>query len=136
VSRRAAIIPFDRRATSQFESNLDFFRRRAIVCRGFAMLQGEFMTRKRMGALALCAAVLIPAAARAQQAPRKTTVLKAARLFDGKSNALVTPGVIVVTDGKITAVGANATVPAGAEVIDLGDATLLPDSSTRIPMSP
>jgi imidazolonepropionase-like amidohydrolase len=90
------------------------------------MLQGEFMTRKWMGVLALCAAVFIPAAARAQQAAGKTTVLKAARLFDGKSNALVTPGVVVVTDGKITAVGANSAVPAGAEVIDLGDATLLP----------
>ena len=56
----------------------------------------------------------------------RTTVLKAARLFDGKSNSLVTPGLVIVTGGKISAVGANATVPAGAEVIDLGDATLLP----------
>src|SRR6202045_917986 len=56
----------------------------------------------------------------------KTVVLKAARLVDGKSDALVKPGIVVVTDGKIVAVGANATVPAGAEVIDLGDATLLP----------
>jgi hypothetical protein len=56
----------------------------------------------------------------------RVLVLKAARLFDGKSNSLVTPGVVVVTGGKISAAGANATVPAGAEVIDLGDATLLP----------
>ena len=56
----------------------------------------------------------------------KTVVLKAARLFDGKSNSLVTPGLIIVTGGKISAAGANATVPAGAEVIDLGDVTLLP----------
>jgi imidazolonepropionase-like amidohydrolase len=56
----------------------------------------------------------------------RTLVLKAARLFDGKSNSLVTPGVVVVTGGKISAAGANATIPAGAEVIDLGDATLLP----------
>lgn len=38
----------------------------------------------------------------------KTFVLKAARLFDGKSNALVTPGLVVVIDGKIAATGANA----------------------------
>jgi len=50
------------------------------------------MTRKWMGALALCAAILIPAAARAQQAAGKTTVLKAARLFDGKSKSLVPRG--------------------------------------------
>ena len=56
----------------------------------------------------------------------KTYVLKAARMFDGKSEALVTPGLVVVTEMKIVAVGAGATIPAGAEVIELGDATLLP----------
>jgi imidazolonepropionase-like amidohydrolase len=61
----------------------------------------------------------------AQAAPR-VTVLKAARLFDGKSDALVSPGIVVVEGGRITAVGAHAAQPAGAEVIDLGDATLLP----------
>jgi imidazolonepropionase-like amidohydrolase len=84
------------------------------------------MTRRWFGASVLCAAMLIPASGRAQQAVGKTTVLKAARLFDGKSNALVTPGVVVVTEGKIIIVGGKAAVPAGAEVIDLGDATLLP----------
>jgi imidazolonepropionase-like amidohydrolase len=56
----------------------------------------------------------------------KSYVLKAARMFDGKSEALVTPGLVVVTEMKIVAVGAGATIPAGAEVIELGDATLLP----------
>src|ERR1700747_706207 len=58
-------------------------------------------------------------------------------MFDGKSNAILTPGVVVVTDGKIVGVGAGATVPAGAEVIDLGDATLLPgfiDAHTHLTM--
>lgn len=56
----------------------------------------------------------------------KTVVLKAAHLFDGKSEALVSPGLVVVSGGKIAAVGKGAAVPAGAEVIDLGDATLMP----------
>lgn len=56
----------------------------------------------------------------------KTVVLKAARLFDGKSDTILVPGLLVITDGKITAVGAKAAVPAQAEIIDLGDATLLP----------
>src|SRR3984957_14188524 len=56
----------------------------------------------------------------------KTVVLKATRLFDGKGNSLVTPGLVIVTGGKISAVGADATIPAGAEVTDLGDVTLLP----------
>ncbi len=67
----------------------------------------------------------------------KTIALKAARLYDGKSNAVVTPGIVVVSGGKITAVGANASIPAGAEVLDLGDATLLPgfiDAHTHLTM--
>jgi len=53
-------------------------------------------------------------------------VLRAARLFDGKSDRVTTPGVVVVSRGKIQAVGTAASIPAGAETIDLGDATLLP----------
>ncbi|HKO06002.1 MAG TPA: amidohydrolase family protein [Candidatus Acidoferrales bacterium] len=56
----------------------------------------------------------------------KTTVIKAARMFDGKSGKITSPGMVVVTDGKIAGTGANASVPAGAEVVDLGDATLMP----------
>ena len=52
-------------------------------------------------------------------------VLRAARLFDGTSDGVVEPGVIVVANGLIQSVGSR-TVPAGATVIDLGDATLLP----------
>ncbi len=53
-------------------------------------------------------------------------VLKAARLFDGKSNALVQNGVVIVQDGKIVDAGASVAIPQGAQVIDLGDATLSP----------
>jgi len=58
-------------------------------------------------------------------AQSNTYVLKAARLFDGISGQLVTPGLVVVSDGKIQSVGSQ-NAPAGATVIDLGDATLLP----------
>jgi imidazolonepropionase-like amidohydrolase len=78
-----------------------------------------------------------PAKGQGQKPAGKTYVLKAARLFDGKSGALVTPGVVVVTGGKIVGVGTGATVPAGAEVIDLGDATLMPgfiDAHTHLTM--
>lgn len=53
-------------------------------------------------------------------------MLKAARMFDGKSNQLVTPAVVVVSNGKIVSAGSGASILPGAEVIDLGDATLLP----------
>src|SRR6478672_12248105 len=52
--------------------------------------------------------------------------LKAARLFDGKSRALTQNGVVLVQGDKITDVGANVAIPSGAQVIDLGDATLSP----------
>jgi imidazolonepropionase-like amidohydrolase len=52
--------------------------------------------------------------------------LKAARMFDGKSNALVQNGVVVVTADKIVDAGSNLAIPSSARVIDLGDATLCP----------
>src|SRR3546814_7346750 len=64
-----------------------------------------------------------------------TTVLKAAHLFDGRSGALVSPGLVVVRGSRILAVGANVAIPAGANVIELGDATLVPgyiDAHTHI----
>src|SRR5512146_1914366 len=53
-------------------------------------------------------------------------VLKAAHIFDAVSGKLADNGVVVVQDGKIAAIGANARIPAGARVIDLGNATLMP----------
>jgi imidazolonepropionase-like amidohydrolase len=53
-------------------------------------------------------------------------VIKAARMFDGKSDRVVMPGLVVVDSGKIAGVGASAKIPAGAQTFDLGDATLLP----------
>ncbi|HEX5491992.1 MAG TPA: amidohydrolase family protein, partial [Candidatus Udaeobacter sp.] len=53
-------------------------------------------------------------------------VLKAARMFDGKANSLVQNGVVVIKDDKILDAGSNLQIPAGARVIDLGDATLCP----------
>ncbi len=65
-------------------------------------------------------------AAAAQEKPGSVIALKATRLFDGKSNALVQNGVVVVQDGKIIDAGADVAIPEGARVIDLGDATLSP----------
>lgn len=56
------------------------------------------------------------------QAP--TYVIKAARLFDGKSDRIVEPGIVVVSGENIVRVGGP--VPAGVKVIDLGDATITP----------
>jgi imidazolonepropionase-like amidohydrolase len=60
----------------------------------------------------------------ALSAVAQPVAIRAARLFDGTSDALQTPGLIVVDGGKILSVG--GTEPFGVRVIDLGDATLLP----------
>ena len=64
--------------------------------------------------------------AHAADSNSQLVALKAARLFDGKSNALVPNGVVLVQDGKIMDAGANLAIPPDARVIDLGDATLSP----------
>src|SRR5690242_7422485 len=66
--------------------------------------------------------LLLPCAALA--AP--PTVVQAQRLFDARAGKVVSPGVVVVKDGRSTAVGPGAALPPDAEVVDLGDATLLP----------
>src|SRR4051812_19480593 len=62
----------------------------------------------------------------ALRAEDHAVVLKAARLFDGKSKTLVTNATVVVQGDKIVDVGGNVTAPADAQVIDLGDVTLSP----------
>src|SRR6266487_5006019 len=64
----------------------------------------------------------------AASAADQTIVLKAARIFDGKSKSLIPNGVVVVQGDKIVDVGSNLAGPAGAKMIDLGDATLSPGS--------
>jgi imidazolonepropionase-like amidohydrolase len=64
--------------------------------------------------------------AQEQKPASKTYVLRAAAMFDGRSDTLISPGLVVVSGGRMIGVGPAATVPAGAEIIALGDATLLP----------
>lgn len=72
----------------------------------------------------------IPIASRAQpQTPAQATpatVIRAARLIDPKTGTTIQNPVVVVRGGRIVSVGANAAVPAGSKVIDLGNLTLLP----------
>jgi imidazolonepropionase-like amidohydrolase len=77
------------------------------------------------------------AASRAQSSPAPVTLLKAGRLLDPRTGNLLSPVAVLIEDGKIKEVGAPATVqaPSGTQIIDLGDATLLPgliDSHTHL----
>jgi imidazolonepropionase-like amidohydrolase len=59
-------------------------------------------------------------------APQHAIVLHAARLLDIKSGRVVKPGEVLVQGERIVEAGAAVKRPAGAEVIDLGDRTLMP----------
>jgi imidazolonepropionase-like amidohydrolase len=58
-------------------------------------------------------------------------------LIDGTGAPAISNAVVVIDDNKITAVGSagSVNIPANAKVIDLGDVTLLPVSSTRTRIS-
>jgi len=58
----------------------------------------------------------------------RTFAIRAGRLFDARAGRLLSDQVVVVEGERITAVGpaAQAKIPIGALVIDLGSATLLP----------
>jgi imidazolonepropionase-like amidohydrolase len=95
----------------------------------------------RLRAVVALATALIPLAAAPGQAAEataapETIVLKAAHVFDARGTALKDSASIVVRVDRIVSVGA-ASAPAGARVIDLGDATLLPgfiDAHTHLTM--
>jgi imidazolonepropionase-like amidohydrolase len=79
----------------------------------------------------LLLSLVLPATLTGQQANPASTgtvVLRAARLIDGNGGPVMSNGVVVVTNDRIVAAGADGSVavPSGARVIDLGDATLLP----------
>ena len=59
-----------------------------------------------------------------QGAAKHVVVLKAARMLDVSAGKVLTPGLVVVEGNRIVSVG--GVVPGGAEVIELGDLTLMP----------
>jgi imidazolonepropionase-like amidohydrolase len=67
-------------------------------------------------------------AAAASRRDAHTVVLRAARMFDGASGKLVDHPQLTIVGNKIVRVAQadKADLPAGADVIDLGDATLMP----------
>jgi imidazolonepropionase-like amidohydrolase len=56
----------------------------------------------------------------------RLTALRAAWLFDGTGSALIPDPLVVIDGGTIVAVGSGTAAPEGADVVDLGGATLLP----------
>jgi imidazolonepropionase-like amidohydrolase len=77
-----------------------------------------------MVAASVMAAPSAPAQQRAGDHP--ATVLHALRLLDIGAGRIVSPGEVVVEGERIVAAGSSVEHPAGADVIDLGDTTLMP----------
>ena len=76
----------------------------------------------------LTLAVLAPALVLSQSAPAAGSliVLHAARLLEIDTGQIVAPGEVSVEGERIVEVGSTVKHPAGAQIIDLGDTTLLP----------
>jgi imidazolonepropionase-like amidohydrolase len=71
---------------------------------------------------------VVPEVVFGQSAPSPSTVivLHAARLLDVEAGKIITPGEVLVDGERIAEAGASVKRPTGAEVVDLGDTTLLP----------
>src|SRR5205814_3529012 len=95
------------------------------LCECIRTLQGVLrMHPKFLRTVVLFVAALVTAHA----AQSQTVAIRAGRLFDPKSGTNLQNQVILVSGDRITDVGPAATVkvPAGAKVIDLSFATVLP----------
>lgn len=69
----------------------------------------------------------------------KVVAIKAGRVLDVRTGQMINNAFILIEGERITAVGANITVPPGAEVIDLKTMTVLPgliDSHTHLTGDP
>jgi imidazolonepropionase-like amidohydrolase len=89
-------------------------------------MHGRAVLRTILGLLVLKGSV-IPVCSQSQPA-RQTVAIRAGRLFDPKSGANLVEQVVLIDGDRITDVGPSnrVRVPAGAKVIDLSQATVLP----------
>jgi imidazolonepropionase-like amidohydrolase len=96
------------------------------------------MRTRLFGTLALCL-VLAATGRPAAQAPSRMTLVRADRLLNPRTGAVIAPAAVLIDGGTIKQVGAPAQVQgnavSGTTLIDLGGATLLPgliDSHTHL----
>src|SRR5438876_337913 len=61
-----------------------------------------------------------------KEKPADLIAIRAGKMFDAPSGRMISNPVVVIRGNRIEAAGSAVAVPPGAQVIDLGDATLLP----------
>jgi imidazolonepropionase-like amidohydrolase len=76
--------------------------------------------------LSLTLCFLFATASAQQVALPKIIALRASRMLDVNNGSMVHNAVILIQDEKITAAGSSLKIPPDAQIVDLGDATLLP----------
>jgi len=79
----------------------------------------DMLTRTRLIGVALATLVALPAAA-------QVTAVRAGRLVDPEAGTIQANQIILIENGRITAVGPSLPIPAGADVVDLSSQTVLP----------
>ncbi len=90
--------------------------------------------RLSMGLVLLLFCITAFAQEKPSAAPKKIAI-RAGRLIDGKSDAIVANALILIEGDKIVSVTPSGTAPAGVEVLDLSRATVLPglvDAHTHV----
>ena len=89
------------------------------------------MRRMAVGAFAIACSLAAPLVAQQQRAappatPGAPIAIRAGRLVDPEAGTAATDQIILVQDGKISAIGGSGAIPAGAQVVDLSSETVLP----------
>lgn len=84
--------------------------------------------RRMMGAVIICMVWGLVAGASARAQDAQVTYVRAGKMLDVRAGKMLADQVIVIRGERIDRVGAAAdiSIPAGAKVIDLSDATVLP----------
>jgi imidazolonepropionase-like amidohydrolase len=90
---------------------------------GYAGRLRQRLTVLLVGLFALCSAATLSA-----PAPAPVTLVKAAHLLDPRTGNVLSPAAVIVEGEKVRQVDlpGRIPVPAGAKILDLGDATILP----------
>jgi imidazolonepropionase-like amidohydrolase len=73
-----------------------------------------------------CLAILLACSALICAAAAQVTAIRAGKLIDSDSGAVLTRQTIIIRDGNIQAVGQNVAIPSGAKLVDLTNMTVLP----------
>jgi imidazolonepropionase-like amidohydrolase len=89
-----------------------------------SILAGSFLVS--LGSLLFSGSILAPQAVADAVRADRPIILHAAHLLDVATGRLISPGEVLIQGERIGAVGSSVPHPAGSQLLDLGETTLLP----------